>query len=131
MDWKPVQKKPITVKARGPIDDNETHTVHAGDLNASQGDFVIDDGNATYPIDANILYKTYNVPSNPEKIDGWFKVTKKPVEVEARGPLQSAETVSTLEGKVRAKAGDYIIKGVEGEKHPIRPDEFDRLYKYL
>lgn len=131
MDWFPVRKRQITVKARGPIDTTEQHEVHAGELDASKGDFIIDDGNATYPIDAEILYKTYTVPSNTDELDGWFKVTKRLIEVEARGPLPSAEVVSTLEGTVRAKKGDYIIKGVEGEKHPIRPQEFERLYERL
>jgi len=36
--------------------------------------------------------------------------------------------ISTLEGQVKAKEGDYIIKGVAGEFYPCKPDIFERTY---
>ena len=37
--------------------------------------------------------------------------------------------VSTLEGTVYAKVGDYIIKGVKGEFYPCKPDIFELTYE--
>lgn len=128
--WKKATKKPVEVSARGPISEEETHNVHAGDLKADVGYFIVDDGNARYPVEPDIFYNTYQVPTDVDSIEGWFTVKKKPVEVEVRGPLNTSERVSTMEGDVRANEGDFIIRGVEGEKYPIEPDEFRRLYDY-
>lgn len=38
-------------------------------------------------------------------------------------------TVSTLEGQVRAKVGDYIIRGVRGEYYPCAKDIFEETYE--
>ncbi|OOB91200.1 hypothetical protein [Rathayibacter sp. VKM Ac-2630] len=84
---------------------------------------------------------------------------KKPVEIEALGPLtaeNSAEIaewsgglerpaegpaskyspitydgslfIPTLEGMMTAKLGDYIIRGVQGEFYPCKPDIFVATY---
>ena len=37
-------------------------------------------------------------------------------------------TVSTLEGKMTAVPGDWIIKGVKGEFYPCKPDIFEATY---
>lgn len=36
--------------------------------------------------------------------------------------------VNTLEGRMRADYGDYIIKGVKGEFYPCKPDIFEQTY---
>ena len=38
-------------------------------------------------------------------------------------------TVQTLEGKMHAKLGDYIIRGVNGEIYPCKPDIFTKTYE--
>ena len=38
-------------------------------------------------------------------------------------------TIQTLEGDHLAKAGDYIIKGVQGEFYPCKPDIFLATYE--
>lgn len=38
-------------------------------------------------------------------------------------------TISTLEGTMTASIGDYIIKGVEGEFYPCKPDIFHKTYE--
>lgn len=73
--------------------------------------------------------------------------TKKPVTIEARqflpdtavsvadwcyGDLindDKAIAIGTLEGVMEAKLGDYIIKGVNGEFYPCKPDIFDKTYE--
>jgi hypothetical protein len=36
--------------------------------------------------------------------------------------------IETLEGRMLAKQGDYIIKGIKGEFYPCKPDIFDQTY---
>ncbi|WP_440896247.1 hypothetical protein ACS127_17255 [Amphibacillus sp. Q70] len=38
-------------------------------------------------------------------------------------------TIKTLEGNMRANRGDYIIKGVQGEIYPCKPDIFEQTYE--
>ena len=37
--------------------------------------------------------------------------------------------INTLEGVMIAKAGDYIIKGIQGEIYPCKPDIFEQTYE--
>ncbi|EPL1953331.1 TPA: hypothetical protein I8627_002156 [Citrobacter freundii] len=37
--------------------------------------------------------------------------------------------IQTLEGTMTASAGDYIIRGVNGEHYPCKPDIFDKTYE--
>jgi hypothetical protein len=50
-----------------------------------------------------------------------------PKDVDAYG-VQTLE-VSTLEGKMVARVGDWIIKGVNGEFYPCKPDIFEKTYE--
>jgi len=71
---------------------------------------------------------------------------KKPVEIEAvqfNGNFDEIEQfvggdaafqqgeliVATLEGPLRARTFDYIIKGVNGEFYPCKPDIFAKTYE--
>lgn len=77
---------------------------------------------------------------------------KKPVEVEAMGPLvpRNAAEIAvwcggkayittdgksayvffpTPEGQVQAERGDYVIRGVKGEFARCKPDMFDAAYE--
>ena len=36
--------------------------------------------------------------------------------------------IDTLEGRMKADLGDYIIKGVKGEFYPCKPDIFESTY---
>ena len=38
-------------------------------------------------------------------------------------------TIRTLEGKLHARLGDYIIRGVNGELYPCKPDIFLKTYE--
>jgi hypothetical protein len=79
-----------------------------------------------------------------------MKYRKMPVEIEAlqwtgENSLDIAEFVKdtekkyefkgdglfihTLEGSMRASKNDYIIKGVDGEFYPCKPDIFEQTYE--
>lgn len=77
------------------------------------------------------------------------KYRKKPVEIEAvqwtgdnlaelrkMDGFNSVHTcfggrlnIKTLEGMMFASVGDYIIKGVQGEFYPCKPDIFEQTYE--
>ncbi|WP_261781116.1 hypothetical protein [Clostridium botulinum] len=37
--------------------------------------------------------------------------------------------IETLEGTMKAEKGDYIIKGINGEFYPCKPDIFKKTYE--
>lgn len=37
--------------------------------------------------------------------------------------------IETLEGRMRADVGDYVIRGVSGELYPCKPDIFKATYE--
>ena len=37
--------------------------------------------------------------------------------------------IETLEGTMKASLGDYVIKGVNGEFYPCKPDIFEKTYE--
>ena len=59
-----------------------------------------------------------------------MKYRKKPIAVDVRGPLTDAEMVATAHGRVRAEAGDYVLRDpVTGDTWPIKPDIFAATYE--
>ena len=77
-----------------------------------------------------------------------MKFRKKPVEIEAvryDGTNQNEITsfvgencrinhdgfifIHTLEGSMLVSEGDYVIKGVQGEFYPCKPDIFEQTYE--
>jgi hypothetical protein len=38
-------------------------------------------------------------------------------------------TIETLEGTMTASVGDWIIRGVQGELYPCKPDIFEETYE--
>lgn len=39
--------------------------------------------------------------------------------------------IKTLEGNMKCKIGNYIIKGIDGEFYPIQRDIFEKTYNIL
>lgn len=39
--------------------------------------------------------------------------------------------IDTLEGIMKASIGDYIIKGIQGEFYPCKPDIFEQTYELI
>lgn len=56
------------------------------------------------------------------------KYIKKPVVVEAY-QLDKEEIIETLEGDMKANAGDYVIIGIKGEKYPCKEEIFKETYE--
>lgn len=49
------------------------------------------------------------------------------VEMDAEGYV----FIKTLEGVMKVSANDYIIKGVQGEFYPCKPDIFEQTYEVV
>lgn len=58
------------------------------------------------------------------------KYVKKPVIIEAYKTEQELY-IDTLEGKMKADVGDYIITGIQGEQYPCKPDIFEKTYELI
>ena len=43
--------------------------------------------------------------------------------------IREGLTIDTLKGKMKADIGDYIIKGINGEFYPCKPDIFAKTYE--
>jgi len=39
--------------------------------------------------------------------------------------------INTLEGEMTASKGDYIIRGINGEYYPCKPDIFEKTYELV
>jgi hypothetical protein len=53
---------------------------------------------------------------------------KKPVVIEAY-KTETSLHIETLEGILTASPGDWVIKGVNGEFYPCKPDVFEKTYE--
>lgn len=59
-DWRVVQKRPVVVEVRGPIDEPEAIETMEGTLRASEGDLIIRGVEGEiYPIDPDVFERTY------------------------------------------------------------------------
>lgn len=56
------------------------------------------------------------------------KFRKKPIIVEAY-KTDKEIIIHTLEGDMKANIGDWIIKGINGELYPCKPDVFEKTYE--
>ena len=77
------------------------------------------------------------------------RFVKRPVEIEARqwkgetpeeflewigsGVRVTGESllISTLEGIMEARPNDWVIRGVQGEFYPCKPEIFNQTYEYV
>lgn len=39
--------------------------------------------------------------------------------------------IGTLEGRMKVSVGDYVIRGVNGEFYPCKPDIFEKTYELV
>lgn len=56
------------------------------------------------------------------------KYRKIPIVLEAYQTDEEMD-IETLEGVMHASIGDYIVTGIRGEKYPVKPDIFEKLYE--
>jgi hypothetical protein len=62
----------------------------------------------------------------------WVRASGTRYAYAAHGADDAPELViPTLEGDMRAKVGDWIIRGVQGEHYPCKPDIFEATYEVV
>lgn len=52
-----------------------------------------------------------------------------PVRVDYADPNRPILKIQTLEGTMEAQPNDFIIRGVNGEFYPCKPDIFEKTYE--
>lgn len=65
----------------------------------------------------------------PEKARAWSRIAQwcgSDVTVDALGPCI---LIDTLEGQMRAEPGNWVVRGVQGEFYPVKPDIFAATYE--
>lgn len=88
-------------------------------LSARAGDWLITDGVQEWTVEADIFARTYRrLP------DGRFAKDAPVDAVRTDRPLD----VPTLEGVARAEAGDWVLRGVDGELWPVSDAYFRSTY---
>lgn len=68
-----------------------------------------------------------NQTEDPEWIVEYIKTTCQPFAKNKFGEV--VMLIETLEGVMTANQGDYIIKGVQGEIYPCKPEIFEQTYE--
>ena len=67
-----------------------------------------------------------------DNFGGIVKCKKKPIIVHAlQLNLPEGFEVTTKEGKLRGKAGDYLMFGIKGEKYPCDKEIFEESYDII
>lgn len=66
-----------------------------------------------------------------DHIPGWFmeKVAKNEVTLMKNQSNETEADIKTMEGPMHANFGDMIIKGIQGELYPCKPDVFEATYE--
>lgn len=84
-----------------------------------------------------IEFIQFNGNSNKTEIEKWIGKELK-YEVFSDSAYEAGEGapyfsifIPTLEGEMRADPNDYIIKGVNGEFYPCKPDIFEKTYEVV
>ena len=67
--------------------------------------------------------------NNWEEVKTFVQGTRNSINIERRLDGIATFTIATLEGMMLATEGDFIIKGVQGEFYPCKPDIFEKTYE--
>jgi len=76
----------------------------------------------------NQIYKTGEAFS---EFPLWLKEAIEQKRIRVKCPYEWEIRIQTTESIMRANEGDYIIKGVNGELYPCKPDIFEKTYEVV
>jgi hypothetical protein len=62
-------------------------------------------------------------------VEGVIKLAFKNSHPERKELYDYRYYIETLEGDMNVQVGDWVIKGVEGEYYPCKPDIFEQTYE--
>lgn len=72
------------------------------------------------------------LPGDPEKagdVIGWLMAAGADHKIVSGLGAKCVLGLRTLEGVMEASPGDYVIRGVQGEFYPCKPDIFEATYE--
>lgn len=82
------------------------------------------------PVEVEAYRWTGSINQEPEPVWASEAMRSGKIVIYRNDPHSAPEMlVSTLEGTMLARIGDYIIRGVKGEIYPCKPDIFAETYE--
>lgn len=74
-----------------------------------------------------VVIDAIQVPPVGQRDNGFmeFLACDREVNIDGDGNI----SIKTLEGTMQANVGDWLIKGVQGEMYPCKPDIFEATYE--
>jgi len=85
------------------------------------------------PVIIEAFQLTYEMAKGREEVPEWFysATDKEEVKVFVTDKINDSQycEIKTLEGTMRADAKDFIIKGINGEIYPCKPEIFEKTYE--
>lgn len=119
LDGAPRYRAAAPVHAQRLVEGRRWRTENGSDLDAAAGDWLLTDGRREWTVAAGVFDRSYDpLP------DGTFRRSA-PVEAVR---LTADLDVPTLEGVSAAVAGDWLVRGVDGELWPVDDGHFRRRY---
>lgn len=77
-----------------------------------------------------VVIDAYRLPAAGEDVpDSFHQWCEEVGFTEFESGRDETLVIPTLEGAMTAQPGDWIIKGVNGEFYPCKPDIFDKTYE--
>lgn len=119
LDGAPRYRATTRVRAQRLVGARTWRTANGSDLDAAAGDWLLTDGRREWTVDADVFARSYE-----RLADGTFRKSTTVQAVQ----LDEAVDVPTLEGVSAAVAGDWLLRGVEGELWPVGDDHFRSRY---
>lgn len=68
-------------------------------------------------------------PANADEVVDWVNGDWPEIAARASSRGVWGIDIFTLEGTMRADMGDFVIRGVQGEFYPCKPDIFEQTYE--
>jgi hypothetical protein len=82
-----------------------------------------------------IVTEAFKWTGGPDQIEDpdWIieALRKDEVAIYSNGGKDIYMTIETLEGTMTANVGDYVIRGINGEIYPCKPDIFEKTYELV
>jgi hypothetical protein len=111
------------LQKNGFLDDNTGKISLADKLEGKTKQYIMTQYRKKPVIIEAVQLRDLEIP-NLMEIQQFVGLGKDVFEVESDGLI-----IKTLEGNMKASIGDFIIKGVEGEFYPCKPDIFEKTYE--
>lgn len=76
-----------------------------------------------------VVIEAIQFMDSAERISALSDFIGEEIVVDYANPAAPILKINTLEGVMNASVGDYIIRGVNGEYYPCKPDIFGKTYE--